>query len=92
MKPNAFRKIPIPAVMAEDLIAEGKMKSSQIDDLGDILLGNIPVHRKEGEIIIYSVGGMPTEDIAWGAEVYRNALKKGIGTKLNLWDTPALAM
>ncbi len=92
MKPNAFRTIPIPAVMAEDLIAEGKMKSSQIDDLGDILLGNIPVHRKEGEIIIYSVGGMPTEDIAWGAEVYRNALKKGIGTKLNLWDTPALAM
>ena len=88
MKPNAYNTIPIPAVKVEDLIAEGKMTSDQIDDLGDVLLGKIPVHRKEDEIIIYSVGGMPTEDVAWGTMVYRNALEKGIGTKLNLWNTP----
>lgn len=34
---------------------------------------------------------MPTEDVAWGTVVYRNALKMGIGTRLNLWDQPALA-
>ena len=90
MKPNAYHTIPIPAVHVEDLIAEGRMKPEQIDDLGDVLLGNIPVHRKEGEIVIYSVGGMPTEDVAWGSMVYRNALKKGIGTRLNLWDTPKM--
>lgn len=90
MKPNAYHTIPIPAVHVEDLIAEGKMKPEQIDDLGDVLLGNIPVHRKEGEIVIYSVGGMPTEDVAWGSMVYRNALKNGIGTKLNLWETPKM--
>ena len=90
MKPNAYNTIPIPAVHVEDLIAEGKMKPEQIDDLGDVLLGNIPVHRKEDEIVIYSVGGMPTEDVAWGSMVYRNALEKGIGTKLNLWDTPKM--
>ncbi len=90
MKPNAYNIIPIPAVKVEDLIAEGKMKPEQIDDLGDILLGNIPVHRKEDEIVIYSVGGMPTEDVAWGTMVYRNALKKGIGTKLNLWEKPKM--
>ena len=90
MKPNAYNTIPIPAVHVEDLIAEGKMKKEQIDDLGDVLLGNIPVHRKEGEIVVYSVGGMPTEDVAWGTMVYRNALKKGIGTKLNLWETPKM--
>ena len=66
------------------------MTSDQIDDLGDVLLGKIPVHRKEDEIIIYSVGGMPTEDVAWGTMVYRNALEKGIGTKLNLWNTPQM--
>ena len=87
MKPNAYHTIPIPAVRVEDLIAEGKMTTDQIDDLGDVLLGNIPVHRKEDEIVIYSVGGMPTEDVAWGTVVYRNALEKGIGTKLNLWNT-----
>lgn len=90
MKPNAYNIVPIPAVHVEDLIAEGKMTSDQIDDLGDVLIGKIPVHRKEGEIVIYSVGGMPIEDIAWGTMVYRNALEKGIGTKLNLWGTPKM--
>ena len=37
------------------------------------------------------VGGMPVEDIAWGGTVYRNAVEKGIGVKLNLWDTPEMA-
>lgn len=92
MKPNAYNTIPIPAVKVEDLIAEGKMQPEQIDDLGDVLLGNIPVHRKEGEIVIYSVGGMPTEDVAWGTIVYRNALEKGIGTKLNLWEEPKMVV
>lgn len=92
MKPNAYNTIPIPAVHVEDLIAEGKMKPEQIDDLGDILLGRIPVHRKENEVVIYSVGGMPTEDVAWGSIVYRNALAKGIGTKLKLWDMPQMVV
>ena len=52
------------------------MKAEQVDDLGDVLMGNIPVHRKEGEIVIYSVGGMPVEDVAWGTIVYRNALER----------------
>ena len=90
MKPNAYNTVPIPAVHVEDLIAEGKMTSDQIDDLGDVLLGNVPVHRKKDEIVIYSVGGMPTEDVAWGTMVYRNALEKGIGTKLNLWEKPKM--
>lgn len=91
MKPNAYNTIPIPAVHVMDLIAEGKMKSEQIDDLGDVIMGKIPVHRDPDEVIIYSVGGMPIEDIAWGTIVYRNALEKGIGVKLNLWETPELA-
>lgn len=87
----AYNYVPIPAVHCLDLIAEGKMKKENIDDLGDVLTGKIPVHRKENEIIIYSIGGMPIEDVAWGTIIYRNALKKGIGTKLNLWKEPYLA-
>lgn len=87
----AYNSIPIPAVHCMDLISEGKMSKEQIDDLGDVLIGKIPVHRKEDEIVIYSVGGMPVEDVAWGTIVYRNAIEKGIGTKLNLWDMPKLA-
>ncbi len=87
----AYHSIPIPAVHCMDLITEGRMKKEQIDDLGEVLIGNIPVHRKDDEIIIYSVGGMPIEDVAWGTIVYRNALANGIGTKLNLWHEPYLA-
>ena len=87
----AYNSIPIPAVHCMDLIEEGKMTKDKIDDLGDVLIGKVPVHRKKDEIIIYSVGGMPVEDVAWGTIVYRNAIEKGIGTKLNLWDEPQLA-
>ncbi len=86
----AYNTIPMPAVRCMDLIHDGKMTPDQIDDLGDAMLGKIPLQRKENEIVIYSVGGMPIEDVAWGTIVYRNALKEGIGTKLNLWDVPAL--
>lgn len=84
----AYNTIPIPAVHCMDLIAEGKMKKEQIDDLGDILVGKTPIHRKENEIIVYSIGGMPVEDVAWGTVVYRRALEMGIGTKLELWSKP----
>ena len=90
--PEAYKTVPIPAVHVEDLIAEGKMKPEQIDDLGDVLMGKIPVHRDPDEIVIYSVGGMPVEDVAWGTMVYRNALEKGIGVKLNLWKTPNMVV
>lgn len=89
MKPNAYNTVPIPAVHVMDLIAEGRMKPEQVDDLGDILMGNIPLHRKDDEIIVYSIGGMPVEDVAWGTMVYRNALKKGIGHKAEALGCPA---
>lgn len=87
----AYEIIPIPAVKCMDLIETGKMTKDQVDDLGDVIIGKVPVKRNENEIVIYSVGGMPIEDVAWGTIVYRNALEKGIGTKLNLWDIPNLA-
>ncbi|MDR1821528.1 MAG: ornithine cyclodeaminase [Oscillospiraceae bacterium] len=86
----AYNTIPIPAVHVMELIAAGKMQKEQLDDLGDVLIGKAPVHRKKDEVTIYSVGGMPTEDVAWGTIVYRKALELGIGVKLNLWDVPYL--
>lgn len=84
----AYNSVPIPAVHCMDLIKEGKFNKEKIDDLGDVLIGKTPIHRKDDEIIIYSVGGMPIEDVAWGTVVYRNALRNNIGTKLNLWSNP----
>lgn len=87
----AYNTIPIPAVHCMDLIHDGKLDRSRIDDLGDIITGEKPAIRNPDDIIIYSIGGMPIEDVAWGTIVYRNAIAKGIGTSLNLWNKPFLA-
>ncbi|BAV63343.1 tyramine oxidase subunit B [Sphingobium cloacae] len=82
--------IPAVGVRFFDLVAEGRMAREELEDLGRIVAGEAPGRRDDEEIIILSVGGMAVEDVAWGTIVYRNALARGIGTKLNLWDQPAL--
>ena len=74
-----------------DLLHDKKIKREDIIDIADVLTGVHPGRISDDERIIYSVGGMPVEDIAWGETVYKNALKMGIGTKLHLWDKPELA-
>lgn len=86
----AHKRVPIIGVRFMDMIGEGKLKREELDDIGAIVCGDAPARRNDEEIIVMSVGGMPVEDVAWGTVVYRNALKNGIGVKLNLWDEPVL--
>lgn len=86
----AHKYVPIIGVRFMDMIAEGKMSHDEIEDIGKIVAGEAPGRRNDEEIIIMSVGGMPVEDVAWGTVVYRNAIERGIGVKLNLWDVPVL--
>ena len=74
-----------------DLKHEGKITREDIIDIADIITGKHPGRESDDDIIVYSVGGMPVEDIAWGGTVYRNALKLGIGVELPLWDKPEMA-
>lgn len=69
-----------------DWIDEGKMTPDIITDIGDILTGEAKGRESEDDIILYGLGGQPVYDVAWGYRIYQNALEKGIGTKLNLWD------
>lgn len=86
----AHNTIPLIGVKFMDMIAAGKMKENQLEDIGKIIVGEAPGRLNNDEIIIMSVGGMPVEDVAWATVIYRNAIKAGIGIRLNLWDTPAL--
>ncbi|AKO53333.1 ornithine cyclodeaminase [Marinobacter psychrophilus] len=88
-KPS-HRHIPLVGMQFMDMIAEGQMDKDELEDLGAIVSGDSPGRQNDEEIIIMSVGGMPVEDVAWATKVYRNALEKGIGVKLNLWDAPAM--
>jgi ornithine cyclodeaminase len=84
------RIIPAVGVRFMDLVEEGRMAREQLEDLGKIVSKAAPGRRSEDEIVILSVGGMAVEDVAWGTVVYRNAVARNIGVKLNLWDRPAL--
>ncbi len=74
-----------------DLLHDHKIQMEDIVDIADVITGTAVGRRNADERIIYSVGGMPVEDIAWGKEIYENALQMGIGTKLPLWERPELA-
>jgi N-[(2S)-2-amino-2-carboxyethyl]-L-glutamate dehydrogenase len=86
----AHCSVPLLGVKFMDMIAAGRMAREAMEDLGKIVAGEAPGRTSDEEIIIMSVGGMPVEDVAWGTVVYRNAIKRGIGVPLNLWDVPAL--
>lgn len=73
-----------------DAVCENKIKRTDIADMGGILLGEQNGRDYKEQIIVYAVGGMPVEDVAWAYDVYNKALEMGIGTKLNLWDEPEL--
>ena len=71
-----------------DEVSAGKIKESDVTDIGDIVNKVKAGRDNENQIIVYAVGGMPTEDVAWGCKMLENAKKNDIGTKLTLWDKP----
>ena len=86
-----YPKIAIIGSKFTDLIHEGKKEKEDILELADIIEGKVKGRTSDDEIIIYSVGGMPVEDVAWGASVYKRAKELGVGVKLNLWKKPEMA-
>ncbi len=89
--PTAYQILGIPGSHWFGLVEEGKIAAAKIEEIADIATGALTARRNDDEIILYSVGGMPVEDVAWATELYRNAEEKNIGTVLNLWDQPVLA-
>lgn len=86
-----YPQVQIIGTKFTDLKHDGKIEAEDIIDITDIIEKRHPGRTSDDEIIVYSVGGMLVEDIAWGGTVYRNAVKLGIGIKLPLWDKPEMA-
>lgn len=88
---QAYQLLGIPGTHFHDLMREGKLPESKLEEIADVATGKIPARRNDEEIILYSVGGMPIEDVAWATDLYQSAEEKNIGQVLNLWETPVLA-
>ena len=87
----SYEMVQIIGSKFTDYLHEGRIQREDIVDIADIINKKHQGRESDDEIIVYSVGGMPVEDIAWGGTVYRNALKEGIGVELPLWDQPDMA-
>ncbi len=88
---HAYQNIGIVGMQWHRLVHSGAMPREQVHEIADIATGAAAGRQSDDEIILFSAGGMPVEDVAWATEVYRTAIEKGIGVPLNLWDSPALA-
>lgn len=89
--PTAYQILGIPGSHWFSLVEEGKIPATAIEEIADIATGKLPTRQNDEEIFLYSVGGMPVEDVAWATELYRVAEEKNIGTVLNLWEQAVLA-
>ena len=73
-----------------DAVTEGKIDRDSITEIGGIIAGDAKARDNDEQIVVYAVGGMSLEDVAWGYECYQKALRENIGIKLTLWETPEL--
>jgi len=78
----------LPVIYLNKLIKEGKLKENEIIDLGDIITEKKVGRKNNFQKYLFISGGLPMEDLSWGYEIYKNALKMGIGKKLSLWRKP----
>lgn len=73
------------------LIDEGKLPAlKDSTSIGMIINGAAQGRTNDDETYIFVACGMAVFDVAWGYDIYQEALKQGIGQKLVLWDKPAL--
>ncbi|GLG06132.1 tyramine oxidase subunit B [Sellimonas catena] len=73
-----------------DAVQEGKLKKENITNIAEIICGEKSGRDTDEQIVLYAIGGMPIEDVAWGSECYKVAEEKNIGTSLCLWEQSRL--
>jgi ornithine cyclodeaminase/alanine dehydrogenase-like protein (mu-crystallin family) len=77
------RETPVVALM----IAQGMIQEDEVIELDAVVGGEAPGRESPEERIFFSPIGMGTEDVCVCNNVYRLAVEKGLGTKLQLWGT-----
>ncbi len=74
------------------LIDEGNLP--ELEDfagMGPVLLGEAEGRKDDKEIVVFVACGMAVFDVGLSYDIYKNALSKGIGKRLTLWDEPSQA-
>ena len=69
-------------------VRDGFITRDRVTDLADIVAGKVPGRQSDAQKILFNPIGMGINDVAEAYRVYRQAAAKGIGQKLNLWNSP----
>lgn len=70
------------------LADEGKLTEDMVATLPQLASGQKPGRESEDELCVCATFGIGSVDVAVANQIYLNALEKGIGKKLMLWDNP----
>jgi len=71
------------------MVARGEVDPNHMVSFGDVLAKPEELGRKsDKDVFIFLTGGMGTEDVAWGYDVYTRAKELGLGKTLSLWEKP----
>jgi len=73
------------------LVAAGKLSRDDVyAEIGDIIAGKARYQYTAGKKVLYIPIGMGSEDIAVAYQVWQEAVKMGIGTKVDLEYYPSM--
>lgn len=75
------RSAALPLV---ELVAEGKLSWSRIAELGEVIVGQAPGRSGRDEINIFRESQGGYGDIAFAAWLYEEAIRRGLGTRMEL--------
>ena len=70
----------------KQMVESGDLDEKNIWALNEVVCGKKPGREKNDEITLFSSRGMGCLDIIIGDYLYKEAVKKGLGQKLVLWD------
>jgi ornithine cyclodeaminase len=71
------------------MVDKGLIGKDRVDaELGEIVTGQKVGRTKSSQRIVFSSVGLVLEDVAVAARIYRTAVEKGLGQRLELWKQP----
>jgi len=59
-------------------------KDRIVGNLGEVILGSVEGRKSAGEITLFKSVGLGIQDCAAASLAYRNAIKKNVGTNIDL--------
>jgi len=76
---DQVKQAEIEAGEYRDLVAAGKLKWSDVAELGELVTGRAKGRNAPSDVTLFKSLGIALEDLAFGELIYRRALERGLG-------------